>query len=154
MSLQRIYKAATDPGFLEQLAFIIFVSGFKYDIVEQRWPNIRKAFWDFDIEKVAICREKEFSKLMKSHNMIKNQDKIVAIIENAHLIFKISRKHGSAIAWIKTKVRGLRDEKTPEDLAKILLSKDFQRFKRIGATTSLWLSELYYSRNPCIDIEI
>jgi len=40
-------KPKDDDGHLELIARIIFVIGFKYEIVEQRWPKMKKAFKNF-----------------------------------------------------------------------------------------------------------
>jgi len=40
-------KPKTDAEFLETMAKIIFISGFRWDLVHSRWPKIRKAFHNF-----------------------------------------------------------------------------------------------------------
>ena len=51
MAVKRSYKPKNDNEFLEDLAMIIFVSGFRYSLVEERWPLIKKAFYNFNTRK-------------------------------------------------------------------------------------------------------
>ena len=44
-------KPKNDAEFLEVMSKIIFISGFRWDIVNSRWPKIRKAFHNFNIGK-------------------------------------------------------------------------------------------------------
>ena len=83
MVVRKIYKPKNDDEFLGHIAKIIFVAGFRYSIVEERWPLIRKAFYNFNINKLSKFNEKQINNMMKAKGMIKNIGKIEAIVGNA-----------------------------------------------------------------------
>lgn len=92
-------KPKNDAEFLEVMAEIIFISGFRWDLVHSRWSKIRKAFHSFDIGKVA---NENLDNVIKKEGMIKNRSKINALIENAKIIKDIAKKHKSVNKWIKS----------------------------------------------------
>ena len=91
-------KPKNDAEFLEVMSEIIFISGFRWGIVNSRWPKIKKAFHNFDVNKVA---NENPENLMKKEGIIKNNSKINAIIENAKLCREIIKNNGSTMKWIK-----------------------------------------------------
>ena len=66
-----------DKEFLELLGRIIFVIGFRWSIVNDRWPKIKKAFHNFDVDWVKNAKMEE---LVEADGMIKNKKKIQLII--------------------------------------------------------------------------
>lgn len=126
-------KPRTDAEFLEVMSEIIFISGFRWDLVHSRWPKIKKAFHDFNVNKVA---NEGFESLAKKEGMIKNRSKINAIIENARLIKEISKKHKSVNNWVKKVQEG--NKKEP--LFKPTVREEMKRFSKIGNETSRWLA--------------
>ena len=85
MKTHKIRKPSNDNEFLEHVAKIIFVAGFRYSIVADRWPKMKKAFHNFSVKKLASLNEKDIDKLMEADGMIRNRMKITAIIENAKI---------------------------------------------------------------------
>ena len=129
--IKKYYKARNDNEFLEQVARIIFIAGFRYSVVHQKWPYIRKAFDNFSIKKVANYKERAVKRLMKAPNMIRNEQKIRAIIENAEICKYVQEGYGSVLNWIEYLKK--ENGKHPKD---VFLDEEFQRFKRIGKVTS------------------
>ena len=64
MVTKTIYKPKNDNEFLEQISFIRFVSGFRYSVVDSRWPRIRKAFSNFSVKKLSVATDKDVEKFM------------------------------------------------------------------------------------------
>ena len=126
-------KPKNDKEFLEIMSKIIFISGFRWDLVNSRWPKIRKAFHNFDINKVA---DENPENLMKKEGMIKNKSKINAIIENAKLCREIIKKNGSIIKWIKE----IENKNKEEPLFNPTVREEMRRFHKIGNMTSRWLA--------------
>ena len=126
-------KPKNDAEFLEVMSEIIFISGFRWDIVHSRWPKIRKAFHNFDISKVA---DENPESLMKKEGMIKNKSKINAIIENAKMCREIINKNVSIMKWIKE----IQSKNKKNPLFNPTVREEMKKFVKIGETTSRWLA--------------
>ena len=126
-------KPKNDAEFLEVMSKIIFVSGFRWNVVEARWPKMRKAFHSFNVKKVA---NEKLENLLKKDGMIKNRGKISAIIENAQQCEDIIKQHGSILMWVKK----IEKKYKKDPLLSPSAMEEFQRFKKIGKTTSRWLA--------------
>ena len=126
-------KPKNDAEFLEVMSKIIFISGFRWNIVNSRWPKIKKAFHNFSIDKVA---KENLDNLIKKNGMIKNKSKINAIIENAKICKEIIKKHGSITKWIKE----IEMKNKKEPLFNPTVKEEMQKFNKIGKTTSRWLA--------------
>lgn len=126
-------KPKNDAEFLEVMAEIIFISGFRWSLVHSRWPKIRKAFHNFDINKVA---NEKIENLLKKDGIIKNRSKINAIIENAKICREIIKKYGSMDKLVKT----IQIKNKKEPLFNPTVREEMRRFVKIGHTTSRWLA--------------
>ena len=142
MVKKKIYKPKNDDEFLGQISKIIFVAGFRYSIVEERWPLIKMAFYNFNINKLSKFDEKQINKIMKAKGMIKNRGKIEAIIENAKKCKVIQKEHGSVLKWIDS----LKKDYKKNPLFSASLEESFRRFDRIGKVTSGWLASLHNAK--------
>ncbi len=150
MVTKKIYKPKTDDEFLEQLSFIRFVSGFRYSVVDSRWPLMRKAFHDFSVKKLAAATEKDVEKLLGAKGMIRNRGKIGDVIRNAKLCAGIAKEHGSVLKWIEK----LKSDLKKEPLLAPHLSEEFSRFHGIGKMTSGWLEHLHMAKKSYITYEM
>ena len=126
-------RPKNDAEFFETMAKIIFISGFRWDLVHSRWPKIRKAFHNFDIKKVA---NEKLDNLLKKDGVIKNKSKISAIIENAKICQEIIKKHGSVNNWVKE----IQKNNKKEPLFNPTVREEMKKFIKIGHTTSRWLA--------------
>ena len=147
MTTKKIYKPKTDAEFLNQLAFIRFVSGFRYGIVDERWPDIRKAFHQFSIPKVATAKP---ATILKTKNMIKNSRKIDDIITNAKICKEIAKEHGSVLKWVD----GIKKEQKKDPLLGPVLEEEFQRFKGIGKVTAGWITTLHMAKGDHLTYDL
>lgn len=126
-------KPKNDAEFLEVMSEIIFISGFRWDLVHSRWPKIKKAFHNFDVDRVA---DEKPDNLMKKEGMIKNKSKINAIIENAKMCRDIIKKHKSINNWIIS----IQSNNKKEPLFNPTVREEMKKFNKIGNTTSRWLA--------------
>lgn len=119
-------------------------AGLSWRTILGRREGYRKAFADFDAEKVARFSQKKIEKLLQNSDIIRNRQKIVATIRNAQAFLRVQKEFGSFCAylwgWVKNKpIKGHR--KTVKDLpAKTALSealaKDLKKrgFSFLGPT--------------------
>ena len=139
-------KPKTDVEFLEVMSKIIFISGFRWDLVNSRWPKIKKAFHNFDINKVA---NENLNNLIKKDGMIKNKSKITAIIENSKTCKDMIKKHGSINKWInEIEMKNKRDP-----LFNPTVREEMKKFVKIGNTTSRWLAYVVTRDKMLLDKE-
>lgn len=147
---KRIYKPKSDNEFFEQLSHIVFIIGFNYQIVEKRWPGIKKAFGNFDIGKVSGYGDKDFQRIMKSKAMIKNKRKIRFIMENARICKDIQKEFGSVLKWIAK----LKSDRRKDKILAPTLAESFRTFRGIGATTSGWLESVHEAKRNYIEYTV
>lgn len=88
-------KNKSDSFFYKKLVKTIHVSGYKVAILRGRWKDIKKAFSNYDINKVSQYADKDLEGMMNNPRIIRNERKLKACIENAKIMKEISKKHGS-----------------------------------------------------------
>lgn len=133
-----------DKKLFEFLVLDAFQAGLSWKTILHKRENFRKAFADFEVEKVAKFSEDDFNRLMVDTGIIRNKLKIRATIKNAILFLKVQSEVGSFSQYIwqfvghKTLVNHWTSSaqipaKSSESDA---MSKDLQRrgFKFVGST--------------------
>jgi len=131
-------KPTNDNEHLELIARILFIIGFKYSIVEARWPQIKAAFHDFDIRWV---RDAKVEDLVKAEGMIKNKAKIQRIIDNANECENLVHEYGGMAQWVaEVSARQHTDPMNQPSLEE----ECKRRFKGIGETTKVWVAYVFH----------
>lgn len=70
-------------------------AGLSWITILRRRENYRKAFADFDVQKVAAFTDKDVERLMQDAGIIRNRLKILAAISNARLFIEAQKEFGS-----------------------------------------------------------
>jgi len=70
-------------------------AGLSWITVLRKRENYRKAFADFDPEKVAQFTEEDVVRLLQDPGIIRNRQKIAAAINNARLFLQVQKEFGS-----------------------------------------------------------
>ena len=125
-------KPKNDDEYYEILCQSVFQAGFSWKVVCNKWPNFQKAFHRFQIKKVAALKTQDVDKFLKDPGIIRNNQKIMAVIENAHIVLKIQKEFGS----FKKFVIALR--KLPYENRKKILSDIFSFVGPTGAFHFFW----------------
>ena len=76
----------------EKLVLDGFQAGLSWITILRKRENFRKAFHDFDPEKIARYGKRDFERLMKNEGIIRSNAKIKAAIEGAQLFLDIEEK--------------------------------------------------------------
>ncbi|WP_367341658.1 DNA-3-methyladenine glycosylase I [Limosilactobacillus sp.] len=85
-------KLNLDEHYLyEMLVLESFQSGLSWLTVLKKRENFRKAFADFDVDKVAAYGDEDVARLMNDKGIIRNRRKIEAAIHNAQVFVKMHR---------------------------------------------------------------
>ena len=94
------FPIENDDELFERLMFEINQAGLNWILILKKQNNFRKAFENYNIDKVAGYGEIEFQRLMNDHGIIRNRLKINAAIENAKSVQKIRDETGSFQLWL------------------------------------------------------
>ena len=88
-----------DQEVFERIALEGFQAGLSWITILKRREGFRKAFKNFDLNKVARMTETDVERLMNDVGIIRNRAKIEATIHNARLILQL-QKQGESISEI------------------------------------------------------
>jgi DNA-3-methyladenine glycosylase I len=121
-----------DDGYLEQLSKAVFQAGFNWQIVERKWPDIRRAFEAFSVERVAALSPESIDTLLQDPAIIRNRRKVEAVVWNARKILALRAEHGSFHAYLRT-LDGRGYRKVSKEL-----QNTFEHLGRTGAYVFLW----------------
>jgi len=95
-----------DQLLFEHLTLDCFQAGLSWQTILNKRENFRKAFDNFEIEKVASYDDKKREVLLNDSGIIRNRQKIDASIHNAKLILEIQKDFGSFDSYIWTFTNG------------------------------------------------
>jgi len=119
-------------------------AGLSWDTVLRKRENYRKAFDDFDAEKVARYDDKRQAEMLLDEGIIRNRLKIASTVQNAKSFLKIKEEFDSFDAYIWRFVEGKTIVNAPKDLSEIpartvvsdWISRDLKRrgFNFVGST--------------------
>ena len=88
-------RPPNDDAYFENMCRIIFQAGLNWQVIDKKWPTTKKAFINFNIEKVARFNDADVERLLKDKGIVRNKAKIQAIIQNAVKFKEIVKKYGS-----------------------------------------------------------
>ncbi len=88
--------AIPDDRWLSAMARQVFQAGFSRKVIAAKWDGFEAAFDGFDPEHVALYGDDELDRLLADARIIRNGQKITAVVQNAALIRDLEDEHGSA----------------------------------------------------------
>jgi DNA-3-methyladenine glycosylase I len=88
-------RPSDDRDFFERLMLEVFHAGLSWTLIWNKHEGIRRAYDDFDIEKVAAYGPRDIDRLMHEPDVIHSEKKIVAAIANAQRIQEIQDREES-----------------------------------------------------------
>lgn len=89
-----------DNELFGRLVLEINQAGLSWETILRKEAGFRKAYHNFNLEKVAAYKETDRQRLMNDAGIIRNRLKINAAIENARTILVIQEDHGSFKNWL------------------------------------------------------
>ena len=118
-------------GYLDALARVMFQTGISWRVVDAKWPGIRSAFHDFDVQRVAKFREADIDRLMGDTRVIRNRRKLEAIRENAREMLALDAEYKGFKHYL--------DSLGDFDATKKALHKQFAYVGDSGSWYFLWM---------------
>ena len=127
-----------DKILFEMLILELFQAGLSWITILKKRNSFKKAFDDFDIDKIINYDTEKIAELMENKAIVRNRQKIDATINNAGIFKKIQKEYGSfcEYIWGFTKGKIIKAEyKTQSDLSQEI-SKDLKKrgMKFVGPT--------------------
>lgn len=89
-----------DNILFEYLVLESFQAGLSWSIILRKRENFRKAFDNFDIDRIIEYDEEKINELMNDKSIIRNKNKINATINNAKVFKEIQKEFGSFSNYI------------------------------------------------------
>ena len=122
----------------EMLILESFQAGLSWECVLNKRENFRKAFDNFDIDKICKYDENKIQELLNNKGIIRNKLKINAAINNSKIFKSIIKEFGSFHNYLKTFTKDItiyENDKTTNKLSDDI-SKDLQKrgMKFVGST--------------------
>ncbi len=96
-------REVNDDG--KMFEFLVLESaqaGLSWITILRKRDSYRKAFVDFDVEKVAKFTEKDAERLMLDAGIIRNRQKIQSTITNAQSFLKVQKEFGSFCNYLRS----------------------------------------------------
>lgn len=133
-----------DRGLFEFLILEGAQAGLSWDTVLRKRENYRRAFDDFDAEKIRLYDDKKCRELLQNEGIVRNRLKIKSAIQNADAFLKIQKEFGSFDKYIWNFVGGKPIVNSWKDLSEVpakteisdAMSKDLKKrgFNFVGST--------------------
>ena len=95
-----------DDYLFEILVLVNFQTGLSWEIMLKKREDFRIAFDGFDAGRIAGYDDEKIEELLTNENIIRNKNKIKAVINNAKVFIKIQEDYGSFYDYIKTFTKG------------------------------------------------
>lgn len=87
-----------DDRFLAEFSKKVFQSGFVWRVVENKWPDFERLFFNFDIEKILMMPTELLEKKATDPSIIRNGKKIQSIYENALMIHDVQLENKTSFS--------------------------------------------------------
>jgi len=94
-------EEAPEDRWLSTFARHIFSAGFVWRVVAAKWPDTEEAFHSFDVDTVANFDAADIDALAQDTRIIRNRQKIFAIVQNAQWIRLLRDEVGGIDAWAR-----------------------------------------------------
>lgn len=91
-----------DDYLYEMLILESFQAGLSWECVLNKRENFRKAYDNFDLEKVVCYGEDKVKELLEDKGIIRNKYKVKASINNSKIFRDISKEYGGFYNYIKS----------------------------------------------------
>ncbi|MEN9987365.1 MAG: hypothetical protein RLZZ585_404 [Bacteroidota bacterium] len=108
-NIHRIYhdtkygvKISEDHELFGRLILEINQAGLSWDIILKREEQFRRAFDNFNIDRIAQYTPAIIDQLMTNEGIIRHRKKIEAVVYNANQVIALRKEHGSFFKWISS----------------------------------------------------
>ncbi|MCF2949205.1 DNA-3-methyladenine glycosylase I [Paraglaciecola aquimarina] len=82
-----------ESRYLAEFTKKVFQSGFVWRVVENKWDDFERVFFEFNIQKILLMPDEMLEKKATDPSIIRNYNKVKTIRENAIMIDTVNREH-------------------------------------------------------------
>ncbi len=126
--MYRDTRPRNDDVYFENMTRVIFTAGLSWKMIDKKWPNFKKAFKNFSIDKVAQFSDDDVEQLRNNPGIVRNRAKIMATINNARQFQNIKKEFGSFQRFIDSLDKSNNYALVVKELGK--------RFSRVGPSSA------------------
>jgi len=122
------------PQWLSEASRAVFQSGFRWQVVDDKWPRFEQVFGGFNL---AYCRQladEQLEAMMKEDGLIKHWSKTRSIQSNADYLAGLEAQYGSVAAFFAAW--------QPEDICANIATLQKSGARLGGKTGQLWLRRM------------
>lgn len=142
------FPVSDDPHLFEKLCLEGFQSGLSWLTILRKRENFRKAFANFDVDRIARWNTRSVDRLVQDAGIIRHRGKIEAALNNARCAIELREEWGSLAAFFWSFEPDPKDRPTKLDEKSLLnlsqteaskaLAKALKKrgFKFVGPTTA------------------
>lgn len=141
------YPVADDRRLFEKVCLEGFQSGLSWITILRKRENFRRAFSDFDFERVARFNRRSVERLLRDPGIVRHRGKIESVINNAKRASELRDERGSLAAYFwdfepsrgrPKRVTAAWLRKQTESKESAALSRDLKRrgWSFVGPTTA------------------
>ena len=94
------FPARDESVLFERLTLEINQAGLSWLTVLQKREAFRSAFANFNVDRVAAYGDDDICRLLADRDIVRNRQKIAAVITNARRIRELRNTHGSFAGWL------------------------------------------------------
>ena len=88
--------------YLETMGKSMFQLGISWRVVESKWPGMREALHEFDVETIANFSEPELEQLVLDQRIIRSRRKLDALVHNARRMLELEQGHGAFTNYLRS----------------------------------------------------
>lgn len=126
--MYRDKRPQNDDAYFENMSRVIFLAGLSWKMIEDKWPNFKRAFVNFAVGKVAEFGEKDIQRLISDTSIVRNRAKIIATVNNAKQFRNIKNEYGSFQQYLDSLNKSNNYASAIKELGK--------KFNRIGPSSA------------------
>jgi DNA-3-methyladenine glycosylase I len=108
-----------ERGLFEFLILEGAQAGLSWSTILNKRENYRKAFDDFDVEKIARYPDKRVEKLLANSGIVRNRLKVNATVTNARAWLDLREREGDLSEWLWQFVGGEAMQNSWQDLSQV-----------------------------------
>lgn len=118
-----------DHKLFEMLVLECFQAGLSWECILNKREGFRRAFDNFDVEKVCAYGEEKIAALQQDPNIVRNRLKIQAAVNNAGIFLNIQKEWGSFAnyLWHWTDYKTVYETKLTHSPLSDTISKDLKK---------------------------
>lgn len=88
-------SAISDDRYLAEMTRAIFKAGFYWKVIDYKWAGFETAFWQFNVARCNMMSPEDLEALYQDTRIIRNEQKINTVPQNAAMILAFTETHGN-----------------------------------------------------------